>query len=893
MIEVRQKGIGKVNLMLLVLFFGVSGLCHAQDNPMRLKWNSISLFSDSGNIDGLRGVAGAFSGIQGNVLLVAGGTSFPDGGKPWNGSKKYWSDRIFVLKKRDDGSYVWLNTAFRLPKALAYGASVSVENGVICMGGMDSSSEICKEVLLLKWNPLKEVVEVTHLPDLPVPLSFMGSAVLDGAVYVAGGEEQNGRASRSFFKLVFPIGRNKGARWQKLPPWPGRERIMPVVQVQSNGKYDCLYMFSGRLADIQNDSLLFDGYCFDPQTSSWKRLSDVKAEDGQPLCLAGASSTPLGLDHILVFGGADSREHRIFRRVQAAYNLAGSKEEKDKYRAMLNAVEDSGYSKTILSYHTLTDRWAKIGVFPDACPVLTQANMWDNVIMIPGGEIKPAVRSSKVWMAHIAVRDTSILNWLDYVMIAAYFTGIFYIGYKYKKNIKTTNDYYKAGKRIPGWASGVSMFGTLLSAITFLTTPAKTFNENWLYFLPTLSSLIVAPFIVTYIIPVYLNLNVTTAYEYLEKRFSPMIRMVGSASFLFFHIAKFGVVLLLPALAIAVMTGVDPLTCIIVISLFAIIYGTIGGIEAVVWTEVLQVFVFLLAAVLSVVVVVLKLHGGIGEIFSVNRDLGKFKFINWHMNLSEITVFVTISYWIGGGMVPYIADQTVIQRYLVARDARSAYKGVWLNAILIAFSSVLFFYIGSALFAYYWSFPGRLNPTLSTPDAIYPWFIINEIPSGVKGIVVAGIFAVSMSTISSTMNSMSATVLTDVVRFSRNHISTDRQLFLAKALSVIFGILGTVIAVMMFFYHVGSLWDMIRRVTGLFMGGLAGLFLLGIFVRKANHTGALLGFIISAFVQYYVSLQTSINFMMYSLTGMLSCFIMGYITSLIFPGKKTKRIVNV
>src|SRR5690606_26528986 len=294
----------------------------------------------------------------------------------------------------------------------------------------------------------------------------------------------------------------------------------------------------------------------------------------------------------------------------------------------------------------------------------TQAVWWHNEIVIPGGEVAPALRSPIVWKANLVAKESSVLNTWDYLFIALYFISILYIGYKYKKNIKTTNDYYKAGGRIPGWASGVAIFGTLLSAITFLTTPAKTFNESWIYFLPTISSLVAAPLVVFYILPEYFKINVTTAYEYLENRFSAAVRMLGSLSFLSFQLAKFGIMLLLPALAISAITGIDVMLCIIVIGLFSTIYGTLGGIEAVVWTEVLQVAVFLLAAVLSIGVVGLKLDGGMGDIITVNRDFGKFDFVNWDVSLTEITVFVAISYWIGGGLVPYIADQTVIQKYL-------------------------------------------------------------------------------------------------------------------------------------------------------------------------------------------------------------------------------------
>ncbi len=198
-----------------------------------------------------------------------------------------------------------------------------------------------------------------------------------------------------------------------------------------------------------------------------------------------------------------------FRIVLTAFNAAEDLVKKQEYRDKLNEISNAhkGFSKDVLAYHTLTDQWTKVGEFPAALPVLTQVSLWNGEMVFPGGEIAPAKRSAEIWRASMISRESSVLNGWDYLFIIAYFLAIFYIGYKYKKNIHTTNDYYKAGNRIPGWASGVAIFGTLLSAITFLTTPAKTFNENWMYFLPTISSMVVAPLVILYIIPVYFNLK--------------------------------------------------------------------------------------------------------------------------------------------------------------------------------------------------------------------------------------------------------------------------------------------------------------------------------------------------------------------------------------------------
>ncbi len=865
-------------LCLFIFSLKLSLVSFAQDGSSHVEWSKLATLPMTDSAGKSVGLAAHFSGVHNNVLIIAGGTNFLSGGKPWDGGVKKWYDQIYVLKK-EGSAYQWLDAKLKLPVPIAYGASVSTEQGLLCLGGTDGISYQAK-AFFLKWNKDKQTVDYEALPDMPVRLAYMSAVILQRSIYVAGGEEQQGgEPTRHFLKLDLNRYGQQRLNWEKLAPLPGAGRVMPVMAVQNNGVNDCIYLFSGKSKEKGREVLLEDAYTYNPKTLHWKKLHDIQLKGQDLRCLTGAASVPVGLNHILVFGGADSQDHRKFRKALTDFKAAGDQGSKGRYRDKLNQITSAhkGFSRDVLAYHTLTDRWIKVGEFPTSLPVLTQVSLWNGEMVFPGGEIAPAKRSAEIWQARMISRESSVLNGWDYLLIVMYFLAIFYIGYKYKKNIHTTNDYYKAGNRIPGWASGVAIFGTLLSAITFLTTPAKTFNESWLYFLPTISSMVVAPLVVLYIIPVYFKLNVTTAYEYLEKRFNSLIRILGSLSFLFFQVAKFGVMLLLPSLAIAAITGIDVMTCILVMGLFSTVYGTLGGIEAVVWTEVLQVFVFLLAALLSILVVVLKLDGGLGEMIQINNEFGKFEFVNWDFSFSEITIFVTITYWIGGGSVPYVSDQTIIQKYLVTKDIKSAARGVWVNGILIVVSSILFFTIGSALFAYYHAFPETLNPTLPTQESIYPWFIVNELPSGVRGVVVAGIFAVSMSTISSTMNSMSATIVTDYTRFYK--LLPKRQLMMAKSVSAAFGVIGTVLAVVMFVYEVGSLWDMIRRLTGLLTGGLAGLFLLGIFTKRVNHMAALIGYVASAIILFYVSKYTSAHFMVYSLTGMLSCFIVGYMVS--------------
>lgn len=868
----------------------------AEDQPKYLTWQQLSSLPPIPGLNQSLGFAGAYSGVHNDALIVAGGTNFVDGKKPWEGGKKVWYNTVYVLEKKSEQRYEWVTSSATLPHSLAYGASVSTSEGVICIGGADEQA-YHRAVFALRWNRQSRTVETEPLPDLPVPLAYTSAVLLGTKIYVAGGEEspQTHLSTSYFFSLDLAKKGDKTAfRWEKLATWPGPARIMPVLTAQNDGETNCLYLFSGRSIGANGtDALLSDGYSYNPKLRSWKKLADIQLpQETAARCVVGAPAIPFGLNHILVFGGADNEVHRRFRVVLKAFNQEKPGSSKDSLRQELNRIAAShpGFSRDILAYHTITGQWLKAGELPEPGPVLTQATRWGDAIVVPSGEINPANRSAKIWRADPITITSSVLGWLDYGVILLYFLGVVYIGFRYSKGTKNTNDYYKAGGRIPGWVSGVAIFGTLMSSITFLTTPAKTYAGNWLYFLPTLSSLVVAPIIVYFIVPVYVRLNITTAYEYLEKRFSPLLRTIGSLSFLAFRVAKIGVILLLPSLTISAITGIDVVTCVTVIGLFSTVYCALGGIEAVVWTEVLQVFVLLLGALLSFIIIAFRIDGGVAGIFATSQDLGKLDFIKWDAGFVELTVFIVISYWIGGGLAPYTSDQAVIQKYLTTKDEKSAAKGVWLNAFIIATSSFLFFAIGTALFAFYKAYPTHLNPSLATPESIFPWFIVNELPVGIKGMVIAGVFAAAMSSLNTSMNSMSSAVVIDYLQY-RKGIRPRTQLFLAKGVSALFGLIGTGLAVMMFIWEVGSLWDLMRKLIGLLTGGLAGLFLLGIFTKRANAQGALIGFIVSSAVQYFIS-NSSIHFMVYSLTGIASCFITGYLASLLFP-KPTQSLAGL
>lgn len=318
---------------------------------------------------------------------------------------------------------------------------------------------------------------------------------------------------------------------------------------------------------------------------------------------------------------------------------------------------------------------------------------------------------------------------------------------------KTTDDYFKGGGRVPWWAAGLSVFGTALSAITFMAIPAKTYATDWSYFLYNMSVLLVTPLIVFLYIPFFRRLNVTTAYEYLEKRFNVVVRLFGSASFIVFQLGRIAIVLYLPAIALNLVSGIDIYLCIITMGLLSLVYTMIGGIEAVIWTDVVQVFVLMGGTVLSLILITLSLDDDVFSLIATASAHDKFNILDLRMTFIEPTFWVVVVGGFFANLVTYSSDQAMVQRYLTTETEKGAARSAWTNALLVIPASLLFFGTGTALYLFYAQHPEKLDPFAEDLDGIFPWYIINTLPNGVSGILIAGLFSAAMSTLSSSMNS--------------------------------------------------------------------------------------------------------------------------------------------
>jgi SSS family transporter len=789
------------------------------------------------------GVAGPFVGVMDGSLYVAGGAHFET--SPFQGGAKRWVDNVWAL---DAPGGAW-REAGKLPRPLGYGVSVSTPDGMIWAGGSDAQQHY-RDVWRVRSS--NGGVELEELPPLPEACANMAGAILNGVLYVAGGQAapDSKTALHNFWSLELA---NVAQGWRELEPWPGPARIHPVVASQDGAAY----IFSGAelLADANGAAtrrFLTDGYRY-RSGEGWQSVA------GPPQPLVAAPAIAWGQAHILVFGGDDGS--RFFQNAELG----------DAH---------PGFPRTVWAYHTITDAWANLGDAPFG-HVTTTAVEWRGSIAVPSGEDRPGHRSPRVWLGSPTAAEARF-SALDYGVLAVYLASLVWIGFYVSRREATTDDFFLAGRRIPWWAAGLSIYGTQLSSISFVAIPAKVYATDWVYLLIQLSIVLIAIPVVFLYLPFFRQTNLTTAYEYLERRFNLGVRWFASASFILFQIGRMSIVLFLPAIALSTVTGMDVYVSIGLMGVLATLYTVMGGIEAVIWTDVVQVFVLLGGAFLSLAVILLNVDGGFSGLLAQGAAAGKFHVFNWTWDYTTTAVWVVLVGNLFNNLVPYTSDQAVVQRYLTTKDERSAARGIWMNALLIIPSTLMLFLLGTGLWAFYRARPELLSPSLPT-DSIFPLFLSQQLPAGLAGLVIAGVFAASMSTLDSSLNSVATALVTDFYGRLRPKADDRSKLRLAKGLTALLGAVATLAAVGLASLDIGSLWDAFQGMMGLFGAGLAGLFALGIFTTRANGSGALLGVVVSAGVLAWVQRSTDVHFFLYGMVGIVTCFVVGYGASLVLP----------
>ncbi len=840
-------------VMVSMVLFALADISRQEARADIFRWSELPALPDS------LGFGGPFAGTLDGRLVVAGGANFPEAA--WGEGFKTWRDGIFLF---DSGAGEWKTAGTLLPHPMAYGVSITLPQGVMLIGGADSERAFRDVILLTSAGGTVDEPSIVRLPDLPGPRAAASGALVGGAVYIACGQTSTAETevTNTLWKLDIPSDPASpeawaGRAWERLEPLPGP----PRAQASSASLGGALYVFSGFTLvhganGIPAREYLNDAWRYNPK-SGWEQLADL------PRPAVAAPAIEMGESHVLVFGGHDGEGSDLVDTLR------------DKW---------PGFRKDILAFHTITGTWTVMGEIPVGAVTTTAVRFGGNIV-IPSGEIRPRIRTNAVWSGK-ALGKKKAFGALNTLFLGLYLASLVMMGFYFSKREKTTDDFFIGGRRIPWWAAGLSIFGTQLSSISFMAVPAKVYATDWTYYVGYICIVLVQPIVVFFYLPFFRRLNITSAYDYLERRFNLAVRLLGSLSFILFQTGRMTIVLFLPALALSAVTGIDIFVCIVLMGFLATLYTVLGGIEAVIWTDVLQVAVLLGGAVISLAVITFKVDGGIGAVVGMGMADGKFTIANFGWNHAEPVLWII---FIGGlfqNMVSYSADQAVIQRYLTTKDERSAARAIWTNGVMILPAACLWFSMGTALYVFYKLHPGLLDPTLIT-DQTFPMFIAQQLPDGIAGIVIAGLFAASMSTVDSSLNSVSTVIVTDIYPLLRPAADDRSRLVLARVLTVILGTAATGIAMWMATSDdIMSLWDIYLAVLGLVMGSLTGLFALGIFTERTHSAGAILGAIAGALVLYIVQRYTALHFYIYAGVGISACFVTGYIASLIIPARR-------
>jgi len=454
-------------------------------------------------------------------------------------------------------------------------------------------------------------------------------------------------------------------------------------------------------------------------------------------------------------------------------------------------------------------------------------------------------------MGHLA----TTLDWIVLFVYTAFTLGVgLYMG----RASNQPEEYVVAGHRIPTWAVGLSIFGTYVSSISFLALPGKAFASNWNVFVFSLAIPLATWVAAKYFVPFYRRLGAISSYEHLEHRFGSWARFYAMSCYLLTQQARIGTILYLTAIAIAPITGGDIKILIILSGAIVIAYTYLGGIKAVIWTDVLQSVVLIGGALICLALMIFQVPGGLPNVIKTGMATNKLALGSWEWDFSQPTVWVVFLYGLFINLQNFGIDQSYVQRYQTAATEKSAVKSVWLGALMYIPISGVFLLLGTCLYVFYLHHPEKVPPGgFPTPDAAFPHFILSCLPPGISGLVIAAIFAAAQSTISGSINSSATLIAWDIYkRLITPNANQTQMMRVLRIASAGVGIGGTLFALGMI--NIKGALDVWWELASLFSGGMLGLFLLGLISRANTNSAALAGTLTSILTIAWITLSEKI-----------------------------------
>ncbi|QHN03007.1 sodium/solute symporter [Granulicella sp. WH15] len=490
------------------------------------------------------------------------------------------------------------------------------------------------------------------------------------------------------------------------------------------------------------------------------------------------------------------------------------------------------------------------------------------------------------------------MHLLDEIVIGLYMAVLVGIGMRVSRRQRTTDQYFLAERSIPGWAIGMSLLATIITSVTFIAYPGAAYAGNWSLLVPGIMFVLVIAGIGVVVVPFFRQVVAMSVYEYFGKRFGSGVRMYSSFAFAMGHFSKMGFVFYLLALSVGGITGWSLTKVIIVLGIITIFYTLIGGLEAVIWTDVIQGFVLWSGVAVSIGLLLFSPRVHTGEVLHLIAANHKTSLGSMSFDLHTQTFWTMAIYGLFFYLQKYTADQTVVQRYLAATTDRAALRGIGMGAMLCLPVWTAFMFIGSLLWAFYRITGEHLPKSITKPDQIFPHFMVTQMPPGVAGLFMAALFGAAMSMLASDLNCLAVIVVEDFYGYLLPGRTDRQRLRVGKVAVAVSGLLAIAVALRLSNSQ-GSALALYYLITAVVAGGLAGLFLLAFLVRKAGRAAGLIGIVVNLVFTTWATLTMNhghtwnlhqYNYPWHEFTigaiGNILLFVVGYLASLALPASE-------
>ena len=482
------------------------------------------------------------------------------------------------------------------------------------------------------------------------------------------------------------------------------------------------------------------------------------------------------------------------------------------------------------------------------------------------------------------------LDHLDLLIIAVYLAGITLFGLRFRKRQRSMRDYFLADRNIPWWAISLSIVAAETSTLTIISIPGLAYDSN-LTFLQVVMGYVVGRIIISFVLlPHYFRGDLYTAYQLIERRFGPQLRTVTAGLFLLTRAAAEGVRVYAVSIVVGIALGTGEITSIAVITILTLIYTFEGGLAAVIWTDVVQTFIYVGGTLVGLVTILHLVPGGWPSVHAIADNLHKLRILDTPINLRFPYLDLSKPYTLWAGIIggaflttaSHGTDQLLVQRLLAARNQKQSVLALLSSGIAILFQFALFLVVGVMLYAYY-QVPSAV---FGKADRIYPTFIVSKMPHGISGLLIAAILAAAMSNLSAALNSLSSSSMFDFYFRFRPDTDENKRLRVSRLATVMWSVVLFGLAIVAL-HWVGRVVEVGLQIASVTYGALLGVFLLGVLTKRANQNGAILGMICGFSVELYLWLGSHVPWTWWVAIGTCVTFTVGYAASFVMPAKSS------